>query len=797
MLISLTGMQLTNAQPCSESSASLSSFNNQNNTQTIFANNNISIGGSRITVTHPFGSSRLSTDRISDTHYPGESAINLGHTGNVNSYDERIETRLTFNNAVRDFKFTINDLDAGDRIRVIAYDLAGNIVPIVSSNYSFYPNTIVSYHTPSSTNGSTGEFRSLLNDIDSGTDGQRRATIDFTFAGIYITKIEFVYYDVSSAGSYSITKFSGVSAATCPPCTPAASAPVITTNANYSEVNSSYNIPCGSTTANLSSLTTNPAIPSGSTLTWHTNTPATDANRIINTTTVAGTVKVYAAFRTSAGCYSSTKEITVYVPICVQDDDFTSIPIIKGQGITLPSLFTNDSFNGGAFTLANPNVSFIGDLWTPSNAIVNNNGTITVPANNTFVVGTSPSYIYKICDQSSNAVLDSSCKTGVVTFKIICASGTVAPTVQPNISNSCPTTTVNLNNAHTGTIPNTTELIWYTNNTHTGSQLTASQVSAAGAGTYYAFYFSSAGNCFSPASNPIVVTISNCNGCSDNNLNLAPYANQTNTSSVFSANNVRLGNNAITLSHNTPLPANFSTDVISDTHYAGEFGIQLGHNKSNGLASNERIQTQMTFATPLKNLKFTISDLDLGDNVIINAYDAANNLITINSANYFIHNTTNISNSGNRFYPPDPLFQSASNTRNGSVDLNFTNQYVSKVVFEFYDTEYTGSYSITRISGEVCSTYCTKPGVGGTPDGYSKIGITVQQKQNNWPENIPNGFIAMESKEKGFVITRVQNSAVIVDAKQGMLIYDIDAQCVKLYNGSIWKCLSRSCNDTL
>lgn len=90
---------------------------------------------------------------------------------------------------------------------------------------------------------------------------------------------------------------------------------------------------------------------------------------------------------------------------------------------------------------------------------------------------------------------------------------------------------------------------------------------------------------------------------------------------------------------------------------------------------------------------------------------------------------------------------------------------------------------------------CTKPGdfsLAGTP---TKVGITVQQKQSAWPENVPNGFIALESREKGMVITRVQNSGVVTDPKEGMLIYDKAANCVKLYNGAIWKCITKSCND--
>lgn len=98
--------------------------------------------------------------------------------------------------------------------------------------------------------------------------------------------------------------------------------------------------------------------------------------------------------------------------------------------------------------------------------------------------------------------------------------------------------------------------------------------------------------------------------------------------------------------------------------------------------------------------------------------------------------------------------------------------------------------------------FCTKPAASGTPDGFTKFGITVQQKSNSWPENIPNGFLAMESKDKGFVVTRVQHVSqtpqpgdAIAEPKEGMLLYDIQDKCIKLYNGTEWKCVERSCND--
>lgn len=91
--------------------------------------------------------------------------------------------------------------------------------------------------------------------------------------------------------------------------------------------------------------------------------------------------------------------------------------------------------------------------------------------------------------------------------------------------------------------------------------------------------------------------------------------------------------------------------------------------------------------------------------------------------------------------------------------------------------------------------HCTKPqttGIG-TP---TKLGISTQKiKLPQWPENIPNGFVALESNQKGFVITRIQNSSLITDPKDGMIIYDISASCVKLYSNSTWRCITRDCNE--
>ncbi|SMC33904.1 Ig-like domain-containing protein [Moheibacter sediminis] len=80
-------------------------------------------------------------------------------------------------------------------------------------------------------------------------------------------------------------------------------------------------------------------------------------------------------------------------------------------------------------------------------------------------------------------------------------------------------------------------------------------------------------------------------------------------------------------------------------------------------------------------------------------------------------------------------------------------------------------------------------------DANTITGISsLSAPSKSWPESIPNGFLALESKNKGFVITRVQNENAITEPKEGMLIYDIQAGCVKLHNGAVWKCIQKKCD---
>lgn len=222
-------------------------------------------------------------------------------------------------------------------------------------------------------------------------------------------------------------------------CNSGSAAPIINATSQYSDVLSSYSIPCGSLTANLTTLTASNT-PLGTTITWHTSANATDANKV-TATAISGTVKMYAAFYDAiALCYSPTKEIVVGAPICAGDDNYSATPIIAGVGATFPSIFNNDTYNGiNIATLPPYTVEFLYELWTPANATVDlaGNGSLIIPAS---VLPGTYTYYYKICDKDPDTTASSNCAIGAVTFVVIdpCAISATNPDSDADgVSNSC------------------------------------------------------------------------------------------------------------------------------------------------------------------------------------------------------------------------------------------------------------------------------------------------------------------------------------------------------------------------
>ena len=103
-----------------------------------------------------------------------------------------------------------------------------------------------------------------------------------------------------------------------------------------------------------------------------------------------------------------------------------------------------------------------------------------------------------------------------------------------------------------------------------------------------------------------------------------------------------------------------------------------------------------------------------------------------------------------------------------------------------------------------CITYCFKPGITSATAGLQSLtavsefsGLAADPKY--WLSNMPkNGALVIGSHTKGFVITRIaspQNVITGANAIKGMLVFDTDANCLKMYDGTEWFCLTQKCVD--
>ena len=161
---------------------------------------------------------------------------------------------------------------------------------------------------------------------------------------------------------------------------------------------------------------------------------------------------------------------------------------------------------------------------------------------------------------------------------------------------------------------------------------------------------------------------------------------------------------------------------ISDNHYTGEAGIRLGHVSGQGGDFANRLEATIRFvqptntavSKPVEGLRFRLHDVDASDTVVVNAYDENNNLITIAASNYTLYTGTVVTYAGaNRF--DSAVTDAASNTRLGTVDLNFSGYKVSRIVFQYWDPLGAGTYTIAEMAAcAEAQLTVRKTSIGGT-----------------------------------------------------------------------------------
>ena len=125
---------------------------------------------------------------------------------------------------------------------------------------------------------------------------------------------------------------------------------------------------------------------------------------------------------------------------------------------------------------------------------------------------------------------------------------------------------------------------------------------------------------------------------------------------------------------------------------------------------------------------------------------------------------------------------------------------------------YSYQTAIVMVCAAETSGFCYKPGITAGTALDTKVGITALSRaglnSDNWPMVRKGGWLALESKTKGFVPNRVAfsgaNPVGIAPANfvEGMMVYDTTNKCMKMYtsqdNGVTfgWYCITTpTCPD--
>ncbi len=360
-----------------------------------------------------------------------------------------------------------------------------------------------------------------------------------------------------------------------------------------------------------------------------------------------------------------------------------------------------------------------------------------------------------------------------------CNAGDTAPSVSTNLLTYFdPTTGADLSTAASATpsIPTGATLVWYNNADHVGNALSNTEVANAPEGIYYAFFYDATYECFSPASAAVTVK----------KYCVSPYQNKGFTTTNGQSTTYEL----------KPTDVGFQLDIykidnslnvtVNGTAITNlELDFQSNHNTTGG---------------NLRTLRFKDPQAYYGAGGIPEIYNITGTATTP-VLRIIIRKDGTVSfygtkATGGALYELELFNGAGLNTYTWNTSTTNTIIIGQKVD------------GPTHISGRGIALQsmpckCTVAGSTETGGNPTKVGITNQTKQAGWPENIPNGFVALESQKAGFVITRVNKVSDIADPKDGMIAYDIADKCVKLYrlvdtvnNMGEWQCIKQNCNQS-
>lgn len=95
---------------------------------------------------------------------------------------------------------------------------------------------------------------------------------------------------------------------------------------------------------------------------------------------------------------------------------------------------------------------------------------------------------------------------------------------------------------------------------------------------------------------------------------------------------------------------------------------------------------------------------------------------------------------------------------------------------------------------------CFKPANTATAGLPTNHGITALGRagtdNGNWPMKITGAYTVLDARTKGLVINRLTTAQIDALARvRGMMAYDTDLNCLKIYDGTVWACYTKQTCD--
>jgi hypothetical protein len=228
----------------------------------------------------------------------------------------------------------------------------------------------------------------------------------------------------------------------------------------------------------------------------------------------------------------------------------------------------NNTQNGAYFTQGSGNVGIGTHAWSDASS-----GRTTITVNLPSSVTSINSLQFRFMNGFGNSPDDD----GAVIVDALnllppCSSGTTAPTLSSNtVSNSCSSTTVNINNLVTSTCPSGSSLEWHTvsSNLSSATKISLNPTSIGVSGKYYPVCYDATNNCYGPTqSTGLTVTINSLpptpTGVSASPASICNGASSTLSALCSSGTLVWYNNINLT---GSPI-SNIVTPSITSTYYA-------------------------------------------------------------------------------------------------------------------------------------------------------------------------------------------------------------------------------------